>query len=92
MKCSLLKAHLSALHILNDTQCQCGHEYEDELHYFFTCPLYQVQRAVLHEKILQFAPFNLYTVLHGNPNASLDVNETIVSAVHDYLDSSLRFC
>ena len=43
MKCILSKEHLSALHILNDTQCQCGHDYEDELHYFFTCLMYQVR-------------------------------------------------
>ena len=49
------------------------------------------ERAVLHEQILNFAPFNLYTLLHGNPNASATVNEIIVSAVHDYLDSTSKF-
>ena len=91
MKCSLLKAHLSTLHIINYTNCQCGHEYEDEIHYFFTCQLYQMQRAVLHEKILTHAPFTLFTLLHGNPNASIETNETIVSAVHEYIDSTSRF-
>ena len=73
MKCSLLKAHLSALHIINDTQCECGHEHEDEFHFFFTCQLYQRQRALLHETIIEHAPFNLFTLLHGNPNATIGV-------------------
>ena len=61
-----------------------------KMNYLFTCPVYQVQRVVLHEQILNIAPFNLHTLLHGNPNASATVNETIVSAVHGYLDSTSR--
>ena len=80
------------LQLLIDRQSvQCGHRFEDELHFFFTCPLYQRQRAALHEKVLMYAPFNLFTILHGNPNASIEINEIIVNTVHDYIDSTTRF-
>ena len=91
MKCSLLKAHLFAMHVSNDTICECGHTYEDEFHYFFTCHLYQRQRALLHAKIIEHASFTLYTLLHGSPSATVDVNKIIGSAVHTYIEIVSRF-
>ena len=53
MKCSLLHAHLADRHIIDDASCQCGHLREDSLHYFFICNLYNRQRALLHQVVLQ---------------------------------------
>ena len=91
MKCSSLRAHLFALHVIDNTKCECGHDYEDELHYFFTCQLYHRERAILHEIIIQHAPFNLHTVLYGIQNGTEEINEIVFNAVHNYLDSTLRF-
>ena len=61
LKCSLLKVYMFAMHVSNDTICECGHTWEDEFHHVFTCHLYQRQRALLHAKIIEHASFTLFT-------------------------------
>ena len=89
MNCSLLGAHLYSHGIINSPKCVCGHSKEDSLHYFFTCPLFATQRAVLHAKIIEHTSFTLSTLLHGiNDN---NINRIIVFAVHEFIVGTQRF-
>ena len=71
MKCSLLRAHLYSHGIINSPNCTCGYQKEDSLHYFFSCPQFVTQRAVLHEKVILHAPFTLSTLLYGVNNSDI---------------------
>ena len=85
MQCSAFHAHLFNNYVTDSAlcTCTCDHNVEDALHYFFVCPNYHRQRAILHDKIIPHAPFNLYTILHGSQE-SQSANEFIINAVNDF--------
>ena len=91
MKCSALNCDLFNNHISDSAKCVCGHQSEDAVHYFFVCPIYYIQRAILHDKIIPHAPFNLYTILNGLENQHHPANKAICNAVHEYIDNTSRF-
>ena len=91
MKCSALNHDLYSNHITDSSECICGHNVEDATHYFFVCPNYNMQRAILHDEIIPHAPFNLHTILHGVENLPQPVNELLANAVHNYIESTSRF-
>ena len=91
MGCSALNYHLYKNHISESSKCACGHSCEDELHYFFVCQLYNTQRIVLHNTIIEYAPFNLHTVLHGRQDLPVNVNHVIFQSVHKYIQDTSRF-
>ena len=88
---SALNYHLYKNHISVSSKCACGHSCEDELHYFFVCQLYNTQRTVLHNTIIEYAPFNLHTVLHGRQDLPVNVNHIIFQSVHKYIQDTSRF-
>ena len=92
MQCSALYAHLFINHVTDSAlcTCTCDHNVEDALHYFFVCPNYHRQRAILHDKIIPHAPFNLYTILHGSQE-SQSANEFIINVVCEYINTTSRF-
>ncbi len=47
-----LKGHLFDNNIIEDSACQCGFVKEDEMHYFFVCPLYKNERIILQDNFL----------------------------------------
>ena len=79
------------MNIIDNSQCSCGNALEDNIHFFFTCPLYIAPRRILHEKISLIAPFNMRIVLYGDENLSLPANSQIFEAVHEYIEESGRF-
>ena len=91
MECSALNYHLHKNHVSDSSQCACGHLCEDALHYFFVCQLFNTQRIALHNTIIEYAPFNLHTVLHGRQELPLNVNLTIIEAVHEFIQNTSRF-
>lgn len=93
MKCSQLSAHLYDMHIIEHSTCQCGHPYEDSLHYFFICPLYTQARNKLQNSVNNAYNniWNLNCLLFGNSDLSTHQNEQIVKAVHDFLIETSRF-
>ena len=91
MHCSQLKAHLFDMHIIDNAQCICGNPREDEMHYFFDCPLYVIPRTILREKLLLLGNFNLRTLLFGIEESTMIVNSAIFEAVHDFIDETKRF-
>jgi hypothetical protein len=91
MKCSNLKAHLFELKIIENASCSCGYFYEDSVHFFFVCPLYNQQRTILHNKINPRVPFTLYTLLHGCKDLSIQENVTLYNLVLNFVENTKRF-
>ncbi len=78
------------MNIIDTSECSCGAEREDLVHYFFQCPLYFVHRNVLQNTLFNHEiAFNLKTVLKGS-NKEGD-NRYIILAVQDYIIASARF-
>ena len=91
MKCSNLKAHLLALHVVDDPICICQNEREDNHHFFFSCPLYYTQRLKLADSLNAISTFTLEILLNGDDNLDYESNVVLFQAVHDYIKDSERF-
>ena len=91
LKCSNLKAHLTALHVIDNPQCHCSFGIEDNHHFFFQCPLYYIQREQLKNAVQQYTTFELNVLLFGDKQLKLEQNKYIFAAVHTYIKDSQRF-
>ena len=91
LNCSNLKSHLVSLHVLDDPTCVCGHDTENAHHYFFTCPLYDIERTKLFTEIGAICDVTLETILFGNQDLPLENNLMIFSHVHEFIKRSNRF-
>ena len=91
LQCSNLKAHLFSLHVVDDPQCNCNIGNEDCFHFFFECPLYNLQRQDLAAKVQQLSTFNTKVLLHGDASLDLEINQQIFAAVHKYIQDSGRY-
>ena len=90
--CSMLNGHLySNLRVIDDPGCLCGYRFEDPEHYFFHCPLFSNERAVLFNKLAQFVPLNVDILLYGKEDLSGDDNITISSIVQIFIKETGRF-
>ena len=90
MKCSKLNSHLFEMKIINDPTCSCGHEVEDEYHYFFHCPQYNEQRRNLLQ-LDNIHHRNTNILLNGCKGASENTNSLLFETVVDYIEKSERF-
>ena len=88
---SQLNSHLFKIGVKDTPLCVCGLSSEDAWHYFFICPIYAVERSLLHTTISLYAPFTLQTVLYGCPECSLEENIAIFSSVHEFISATGRF-
>ena len=92
--CSKLNSHLCYnLHVVPSPFCSCGHELEDPSHYFFFCPLFDVQRRKMMDSLLHInnIDITLKTLLWGDPNLAKNSNEEIFLAVHEFISETARF-
>lgn len=89
-QCSSLNADLARVHITNDPKCRCGAAYEDAIHYFMECPLYQNERTTLINS-LNIQDFNIETILFGNDDYSDQLNSNIFGKVRIFINQSKRF-
>ena len=94
-----LRAHLFTHHIVEDSVCQCGHDWEDTLHFFLECPKLAAPRAVMIEQ-LDSCIINVHNMsgdqicallLYGSSALSENVNSIIFLAAQNYILSSERF-
>ena len=88
MNCSKLNAHLFLLHVSDTSQCACGYVTEDTEHFLLQCPLYHIQRQNMLQSLSQHGNVNdldVQTLLYGNEEYSLLVNQAIFDAVHQYI-------
>ena len=90
MQCSPLKDHLNRMHIIEDRECECGHEIEDIEHYFFDCPAYESQRRILDE-IDQSIDRNVINFLYGDRNKDNRQNANLLSVISKFIVKSKRF-
>ena len=88
MECSSLNSDLHRKNIVPSPFCRCG-VFESRNHFFFTCPLYSLDR-------LRYLPDNLddFTsndLLFGCENQSDEFNESLFLKVQEFLIRSGRF-
>ena len=96
---SNLHAHLYNQYLSDSDTCSyCTNVCEDNFHYFFVCPNYNVQRLVLYDSLRAILELNyllpsnlLQIMLHGDKNLSYAVNCSVFQAVHQYIKYSKRF-
>ena len=91
LQCSNLKAHLLALHVIEDAQCACNYWFEDTNHFFFQCPLYHMHRQELVNTVQQLCRIDLDILLYGNEALGINENKQIFAAVHRYILATNRF-
>ena len=92
LMCSKLNAHLFMLHVKDSPSCACGFDFEDCEHYLMQCPLFLVQRQILHTNLQVIGQdlFNCNTLLYGSANLDLETNYQIFSAVHKFITDTDR--
>ena len=80
------------LHLKDSPSCACGFDFEDCEHYFMQCPLFLVQRQILHTNLQMIGQdlFNCNTLLYGSANLDLETNYQIFSAVHKFITDTDR--
>ena len=88
---SQLNEHLYKIGIKDSPLCSCGQGVEDVWHFFFSCPLFVIDRNHLHTIIINLAPFNIHTVLYGSEHCNLESNKLIFLAVQNFIEKSGRF-
>ena len=88
--CSSLNADLHRINVVDNPSCDCGHAFEDCIHYFLECPLYTEQRAELFLKLREY-DITIELLLAGDSGLTLDQNLNIFSHVHTYLKRTKRF-
>ena len=91
MQCSNLKAHLLALHVIDDPICTCHTGIEDTAHFFLHCPLYYTYRLDLMNTVNSVSYFEINVLLYGDMELDLEANKHIFQAEHTYIKSSGRF-
>lgn len=91
MECSPLSAHMKMMHTTDNADCQCGHENEDCLHYFLTCPLYRRARVKLKLSVVKLTDWKINTLLFGDEKLTPEQNIKTVQAVFSFMKDSGRF-
>ena len=93
MLCSPLNDHLySHIHVIDSPQCRCGNPRENNRHFLFDCPLYQIERRQMMSDLtaLKF-PITLNSLLFGNHKLNEADNVAAVRIIHKFLSDTGRF-
>ena len=87
--CSKIKYDLCfKRHILKESSCDCGEEYEDSNHYCIECPNLTELRLELFNDIATYSDANIGFILYGSQDVSTNENCTINDAVHNFIMKS----
>ena len=90
--CSKLNSDLCHnLHVIESAQCQCGSATEDACHFFFDCKLYNDERQDLLSALLNIAEPLLPTILFGSKELTMEENQEVFHAVHNFITVTKRF-
>ena len=93
MQCSKLNSDLYHLHVVDNPGRMCGHNLEDVNHYLLNCPLYQVPRLLMINKVASIVDrchINTDLLLYGTDEIPLQGNCDIFQAVHDFINDTDR--
>ena len=94
MECSNLRSHLYNLHVVDDPFCEfCKNIVENSEHYFFHCPMYELERFELFRKINYFdkEKIKLENLMYGYELLSKKDNFRIVKLIEQYIYNTGRF-
>ena len=87
LQCSPLKDHLFKKNLIDSAMCSCG-RVETSLHYFFSCPKYDIIRR----ETIRNLPFNdLQSILYGNNLLPDEENKQIFRKVSEFIHRTKRF-
>ena len=90
--CSKLNSDLFYnLHVIESAQCQCGFVTEDAFHFFFNCHLYDNERQDLLRAVTNITEPLLPTILFGNKDLTMEENQEVFHAVHNFIQITKRF-
>ena len=88
--CSCLNEHLFRKNIVHSPLCHCGFV-ESTSHFFFECTRYSDIRQSLIDAVSNFTTPSLHVLLNGDDSLSIDENNDIFQAVHQFIRLSKRF-
>ena len=93
-ECSSLNSHLHRVNLIPSPLCACGTGVEDNFHYFFNCPYYDVQRFRLMDELdyLGLSVFSIPTILSWNLHLDPNILFAIQSCVYKFILDTRRFC
>ena len=88
--CSSLNAHLHLVKLKPNPACNCGHDFQDCMHFFFECPFYHEHRAILFNKFDNYI-VTIELILAGDENLTPKQNIENLSVVYSFIKSTQRF-
>ena len=90
--CSKLNRDLCLnLHVINEPYCECGNFIESVEHFLLHCTRFDLARDLMLRTIQGLIPINIKNLLFGNTDYSIDVNQQVFRAVHQFIVDSERF-
>ena len=90
-RCSGLNADLYRVNLKNDPRCVCGHLFEDAIHFFLECPLYQHDRTSLFNYFNNIVPISIEYILFGCNVISEELNTLLFKSVQKFIQQTCRF-
>jgi len=89
MECSQLNSHLFAMHIIPNSECQCG-LLETTTHYFLECPTYTFHRTQLSNQLTQLElDLTVQTILQGTSDPVTDLR--LIEYIDEFITGTNRF-
>lgn len=89
--CSKLNYYLcSNLHVENDLSCVCGAPIERASHFFFTCPLFTIERQNIMQSLPIMPDLTCDELLSGIEQLTLDQHKSIFQAVQECIIETKR--
>lgn len=88
---SSLKSDLFNINIIDNRNCSCGAEVENAEHYFFECPLYDVERDRLFRSLPQNYNITFDFIVNGCATLSYESNKYNIISVLKFIRDSRRF-
>ena len=90
--CSKLNYDLCCkLHVTDSPTCRCGAQKEDASHFVLHCPLLNDLRFNMKDFVEEHSTFNVKTLLFGDKELSMELNQCVFKAVHEFIVLSERF-
>ena len=88
---SSLKSDLFNINIIDNRNCSCGAEVENAEHYFFGCPLYDVERDRLFRSLPQNYNITFDFIVNGCVTLSYESNKCDIISVLKFIRDARRF-
>ncbi len=90
--CSKLNSDLHYnLHVVENPSCICGSPLENAEHFLLQCAQFQNLTVVMLNDIQTVMPISVMNLLFGNLHYTLEENQRVFSAVHQFILNTKRF-